>query len=245
MRFEKTLSTSAFVLISILTLTSLSYGESPASCRIDGVPLIKQQHNYCGPATLAALLQFNGEKTTQDDIGKCVYDPVGCATNGADMLLYARDKGYAAYSWNSSLADAKKKIAAGVPILVLQENSTRDPSGHFRILTGYDDSKGKFYIMDPYYQPQEMSYQDCEKLWKPMGHWALMVVPKDKDTFSKELNDSNAVVHMDLSSAMLKQGHYSDALTEAKIALALEPSNTYVKQIMNKINKAMGAGKKR
>lgn len=244
MRFEKTLSTSALVLLSVVMFSSLSLGESPTSYKIEGVPRIKQLHNYCGPAALASVLQFEGEKSTQEDVGKCVYDPVGCATNGADMLLYARDKGYASYSWNSSIADAKKKIAEGVPVVVLQENSTRDTSGHFRVLTGYDDAKGKFYLMDPYYDPQEMSYTDCEKLWRPMGYWAMIVVPKDKDTFKSELNDKNAVLHMDLSSALLKRGHYTDALAEAKLALALEPTNSYARSILARINRAMGAGKK-
>lgn len=245
MRFQKTLSTSALVLLSVAMFSPVSIGECPASCKIEGVPRIKQIHNYCGPATLASMLQYFGEtNTTQQDVGKCVYDPVGCATNGADMLLYARTKGYAAYSWNSSIADAKKKLAAGAPVLVLQENSTRDVSGHYRVLTGYDDAKSKFYLMDPYYDITEMSYQECEKLWRPMGYWALLVVPTAKDVFASELGEKNAVVHMDLSSAMLKQGKYTDALAEAKLALALEPRNDYAKAIVTKINKAMGAGKK-
>jgi len=244
MRLRKTISTSVFVLLSISLLGRLSLGESPSVCKIDGVPRIKQIHNYCGPAALAAVFCHYSEKITQEEVGKVVYDPVGNATNGADMLLYARNKGYAAYSWNSSLADVKRKLAAGVPILVLQENSLKDTSGHYRVLTGYDDAQSKYYVMDPYYDEiTELSYQQCEKLWKPMGFWALMVVPPTKDVFANDLGKKNPVVHMDLSYAMYKQGDYTNALKEARLALDLEPGNDYARSMLTKISKAMGAGK--
>ena len=246
MRCKKTQYTTV-LLLSLLLLGKAIAAQCPSECKIDGVPRIKQLQNYCGPATLAAVLQCLGEKTTtQETVGKAVYDPVGGSTNGADMLYYARSKGYAAYSWNSSIEDAKKKLAAGSPIIVLQQNSTTDSSGHYRVLTGYDDATSKFKVMDPYYDNiTELTYAQCERLWKPMGRWALVVVPTDKDTFSKELCDRNPVVHMDLSYAMYTRGEYAGALKEAKTALALEPGNDYSRNMLNKINRAMGAGKKR
>jgi uncharacterized protein len=245
MRLTKTLSTSAFLLLSIALTGRLILAQESNACKIEGVPRIKQITNYCGPAALTSVLQHCGENITQQDVGKAVFDPVGSATNGADMLLYARNKGYSAYSWNSSIADAKLKIAAGAPVLVLQQNSAKDTSGHYRVLTGYDDTQRKFYVMDPYYDDiTELSYDQCEKLWKSMGYWALLIVPKDKDCFATELNDRNPVVHMDLSFALYKQKDYSTALKEAKTALALEPGNSYTLSMMQKINRAMGSGKK-
>jgi hypothetical protein len=212
---------------------------------IDGVPRIKQITNYFGPATVAAVLQSMGETTTQEMVGKAVFNAAGQSTNGADMLYYARSKGYSAYSWNSTIEDAKKKLAAGVPIIVLQQNSTKDTSGHYRVLTGYDDATSKFKVMDPYYDDiTELTYTQCERLWKPMGRWALVIVPTAKDTFAKELNDKNPVVHMDMSYALYTRGQYTEAAKEAKMALALEPQNDYSRNMLNKINRAMGAGKK-
>jgi len=245
MHCNRTRNTSV-ILLSLLLLGRTIAAQCPPSCKIDGVPRIKQLHNYCGPAALAAVLQCFGENTTQETIGKFVYNPIGGSTNGADMLFYARSKGYAAYSWNSSLADAKQKLAAGAPIIVLQQNSAKDTSGHYRVLTGYDDAASKFSVMDPYYDEiTELSYTQCEKLWKPMGRWALLIVPAAKDTFAAELNDKNPVVHMDLSYAMYSRGDYPGALKEAKLALELEPYNDYSRSMLSKINKAMGAGKKR
>lgn len=245
MRF-RTIRNTSVVLLSLVLIGPAIGVQSPTSCKIDGVPRIKQLHNYCGPAALASVLRCLGTDTTQETVGKSVYNAVGGSTNGADMLFYARGLGYSAYSWNSSITDAKKKLAAGCPIICLQENSTRDTSGHYRVLTGYDDSLSKFYVMDPYYDEiTELSYTQCEKLWKPMGYWGLLICPTDKDCFAAELNDKNPVVHMDLSFAMYSRGDYPGALKEAKLALALEPGNDYSRSMLTKINRAMGAGKKR
>lgn len=246
MRCKRTLSTFAAILLSFLAVGRLISAECPTSFRIDGVPRIKQNTNYCGPAVVASALQHLGETITQETVGEAVYDPVQRATNGADMLYYARSKGYAAYSWNSSLEDAKRKISAGAPILVLQRNSDTDASGHYRILTGYDDAQQKFYVMDPYYDEiTELPYKQCEKWWKPMGCWALLIVPKDKDTFANELSARNPVVHMDMSYALYARGSYAEAQKEIKIALSLEPNSGYSRDLLAKINRAIGAGKKR
>lgn len=218
----------------------------PSSCKIDGVPRIKQLTNYCGPATLAAVLQCLGESATQETIGQAVYNKAGGSTNGADMLYYARSKGYAAYSWNSSIEDVKRKLAAGSPVIVLQQNSALDSSGHYRVLTGYDDAKSKFSVMDPYYDSiTELTYAQCDRWWKPMGRWSLVIVPAAKDTFAAELNDKNPVVHMDMSYALYVRGDYEGAQKEAKMALALEPNNDWSRNLLGKINRAMGAGKRR
>lgn len=245
MRLKKTLSTSALILLGIALFSQLTLGASPNAYKIDGVPRIKQITNYCGPAAMASVLQYQGEQITQQDVGKAVFDPVGRATNGADMLFFARNKGYAAYSWNSGIADVKRRLLAGAPVLVLQQNSPKDTSGHYRVLTGYDDAQSKFYVVDPYYDDiTELSYEKCDKLWKPMGYWALVIVPTAKDTFATDLGAKNPVVHMDLSYAMYKQKDYENALKEAKAALALEPGNGYTLSMLTKINTAMGSGKK-
>lgn len=245
MRHIRPLSTSIFLLFSIMLAVPLAHAGDPASNQLQGVPRIKQLRNYCGPAALASVIQYFGQKTTQEEIGKEVYDKINCSTNGADMLLYARDKGFAAYSWNSNIEDVKKKLAAGVPVIVLQQNSKTDTSGHYRVLTGFDDKNQEFSVMDPYYDDvTKLSYEDCSKLWTRMGYWALLVTPKEKDSFKAELDLKNPVVHMDLSYAKYKRKNLEEALEEANLALDLEPNNTYTLAMIDRIETAMGAGKK-
>ena len=238
-------STSVVLLLCLFVFCSLVQADAASSAKIVGVPRVKQLPNYCGPACLTAVMQFYGKKITQEEVGRSIYDASSGATSGADLLVCARDDGFAAYSWNSSISDAKGKLDAGVPVIALQQNSLVDTSGHYRVLTGYDDAAGKFYVMDPYYDNiTELSYRQCEQLWKSMGFWALLVAPASKDRFKEELDARNPVVHMDLSYAMYKRKHYDDALREAKLALKLEPGNSFATSLVGKIHAATGAGAK-
>lgn len=240
---QKRLNTFALALLSVFLPSWIVDASIPKSFDINGVQRVKQLTNYCGPAALTSVINYLGGEVTQEAVGKIVYDSASKATNGADMLLYGRDKGYSAYSWNSSISDVKKKLAAGLPVIVLQQNSLVDTSGHYRVLTGYDDSKSLFRVVDPYYDEiTSMSYSQCERLWKRMGYWALLVVPKEKDTFREELDLRNPVVHMDLSMAKFKRHEYSEALKEAQVALDLEPHNSYARNMVDKIQVALGAG---
>ena len=243
MLHRRPLGTLFLLGLSLLAASSATNARVPAAYKITGVPRVKQLTNYCGPAALTAVLRFLGKDITQETVGKAVYDPVGGATNGADMLLFSREQGFAAYSWNSSISDVKSKMAAGLPVVVLQQNSMTDTSGHYRVFTGYDDAAEKFYVVDPYYDAiTELSYSQCEKLWKRMGYWALLVAPTAKDTFQTELGERNCVVHLDLSYANFKRKDYAVALKEAQLALAVEPGNTYAESMLKKARAMAGAG---
>ena len=236
-------SSSWSILLGLFLTASLAHAEAPKSLKMDGVPRVKQLKNYCGPAALSSVLRYLGRDVSQEAIGQAIYDGQSGATSGADLLLYGRENGFSAYSWNSGTADVKAKLAAGLPVIVLQQNSLTDSSGHYRVLTGYDDNASKFYVMDPYYDDiTELSYSRCERLWRDTGHWALVIVPPAKDTFKKELDAHNPVVHMDLSYALYKRKKYEDALKEVRMALNLEPDNTYANSMLSKIRRAMGAG---
>jgi len=236
---------STFVCLALsLILVSSCVAEVPSTYQISGVPRIKQLTNYCGPACVAAVMQFHGSKIGQEAIGREIYIPSQGSTSGADMLDYARKNGFSAYSWNTSIEDAKQKIAAGFPIIALQQNSESDPSGHYRVLVGYNDAAKTFTVMDPYYDITERTYRQTDKFWRRMGFWALLIVPPAKDSFSSELEAKNPVVHMDLSYAQFTRRDYDNALREAKLALGLEPGNQFALSLMNQIQAAMGAGKR-
>jgi ABC-type bacteriocin/lantibiotic exporter with double-glycine peptidase domain len=245
MRYTKPASTSIFLALSLFVFSSFAGAQLPDAHSVDGLVRLKQLTNYCGPGCLTSVLRYYGVNTTQEAVGKQTYDPATRATNGADMLLYARSQGFAAYSWNTSIDDVKNKIAAGAPVIVLQQNSRIDTSGHYRVLTGYDDSRSKFKVIDPYYDNiTELSYSECESLWKSKGHWALVIVPTDKDKFSDELGAQNPVVHMDMAYAQYTRKNYDEALKEAQAALKLQPQNSYTLNMLDKIERAMGAGTK-
>lgn len=230
------------ILLSTLVLPSLGKTDLPSRCVMDNVCYVQQTRNFCGPAALTMVLNYWGQKTDQKTVGKSVFDTSIQATNGADMLLYARGKGYSAYSWNSSMADLKQKLMLGIPVIVLQDSSITDSSGHYRVATGYDDEDKVIYVNDPY-EPntKEISYDKFATLWERHGNWSLLVCPQDRDSFKADLDEKNPVVHIDLAYIYYKHGDFDASERESRVALALEPSNYSAKQLLAKATTANGA----
>jgi ABC-type bacteriocin/lantibiotic exporter with double-glycine peptidase domain len=201
--------------------------------------------NFCGPAALTSVLKYWGVDTDQKTVGKAVFDTNLQATNGADMMLYARKKGFSAYSWNSSMLDLKSKLALGVPVIVLQDSAINDKSGHYRVATGFDDAAKVVYVNDPY-EPENkaMDYTTFETLWQRHGYWSLLVCPTDRDWFKDELDKNNPVVHLDLAYVYYMRGDAESAERESRLALALEPYNYSAQDLLNKSTRALGARSK-
>lgn len=233
------------VLLISLLLPILLAGVTPSrggekvpsrSVLPEEIPYVKQAKNYCGPAALASTLRYWGIDADQKTVGKAVFDSSIQATNGADMMLYARDKGFVAYSWNSSLDDLKEKLALGIPVIVLQDSSITDRSGHYRVATGYDDAASVFYVNDPY-EPdmKEIPYETFEKLWRRHGHWSLLICPANRDIFKQELDERNPVVHIDLAYIYYRRGDMEASERESRVALALEPHNFSAQSLLSKV----------
>lgn len=234
---------SIIILFVFLAGILPTFGEKlPSRCKLQNVPYIKQLTNYCGPATLATVLKYWKEDVTQEAIGKDVYDPSIKATNGADMMLFARKRGFSAYSWNSSLPDIKEKLALGIPVIVLQDTSLADRSGHYRVVAGYDDEAEVVYVCDPYEpEKKEISYDMFLTLWQRHGNWSLLICPADRDVFKVQLDEKNPVVHIDLAYVYLKRGDLEAAERESRIALALEPQNYSAQTILSRTTRAAGS----
>lgn len=215
----------------------------PSSYILKDYPRVKQLPNYCGPAVLATVLQYWGRSDQdQEMVGKSVYDPKIKATNGADLLFYARSIGFSAYSFNGSISSLKRLISQGLPIIVLQEMDKKDRSGHFRVVIGYSDRREEFHILDPYELDRtQMSYSDFSDLWAGKGNWGVLVLPADKDKLAAGLKERNPVVHLDLAQAYYRRGDYDDADREIRMALKLEPSSSSARDMLSRIEGLRGA----
>jgi len=118
-------------------------------------------------------------------------------------------------------------------VIVLQDSSATDTSGHYRVVTGYDDKSNVFFVNDPY-EPENksMPYSKFETLWDRHGNWSLLVCTKDRDAFKQELDEKNPVVHIDLAYIYYKHGELDAAERESRLALALEPANYSAKNLL-------------
>ncbi|MGE5263033.1 MAG: C39 family peptidase, partial [Acidobacteriota bacterium] len=102
-----------------------------------------QRFNNCGPATLSILLSHLGRSETQYDLAPLLKGNNDDRNVSPDEIAaLARSYGFrSVVRENGSISEMKSFLAQGIPVMVESWFIPRpkDASGHYRLLTGYDD----------------------------------------------------------------------------------------------------------
>lgn len=151
-----------------------SFQESAALCRyVDlqqlqqvvmlSVPYIKQEPNYCGPASAAMILNYMGSNVTQDQIGSGLVDSTG--TNPTELKDRVESFGYYLSVVSCGFNNLLSLLDDGRPVIVRILNNTKD-NGHYIVVKGYDMNKMLVYVNDPQNQSRgSINFSDFRALW--------------------------------------------------------------------------------
>ena len=144
---------------------------------IAGVPFIKQTDNkYCGPAALATVMEYYGEKSDQQVIAKSVYTPELDGSLISDMRNYASEHGYVSTTKSSNAAELQNVINDKKPVIILIDRGKWKVSiPHYYVVYGYNDSEKVFIINDGISRARRISYGKLEHEWKKMNNMMLVI----------------------------------------------------------------------
>ncbi len=143
---------------------------------LKNVPFIKQKDNFCGPATMASVMNFYGKNITQDEIAKDIYTPKLKGALISDMENFAREKDYDVQTTNGNIQELQSLIDGGVPPIVLVDLGKWVVSvPHYYVLYGYNKSTNKFLLHSGYKGNQEISFEKLDKQWEKMNSLVLVV----------------------------------------------------------------------
>ena len=156
----------------------LKAGRSPGAFIAD-VPFIAQREYYCGPASLAMVLQFWGESVGQDEIASELFIESIKGTLNFDLEFYARRRGFRAESFRGTLDSLKAEIARGRPLIVfLDLGAGPFTFPHFAVVTGYDESRRLVIAHSGTTANRLIPYWEFERTWAAKGNWTLLITPK-------------------------------------------------------------------
>ena len=114
----------------------------PAHAELDQVVFFPQEEHQCGPASLAMALQHAGQDIRPEQLKPFLYLPEKQGSLQAEMLAAARRYGMLAYALKPELQDVITEVAAGNPVLVLQNlGLSWYPMWHYAVVIGYDHSQ--------------------------------------------------------------------------------------------------------
>ncbi|MEJ5991114.1 PA2778 family cysteine peptidase [Ramlibacter sp. PS3R-8] len=144
------------------------------------VPFFPQDEYQCGPAALAMAMNNSGARVTPAALVPEVWLPARKGSLQLEMLATPRRHGLVSYRLEPKYADMLREIAAGNPVLVLQDVGMLWPRWHYAVVNGFDYETGTLFLRSGLQKRQEMPFSFFERTWEPGGHWSMVVTPPDR-----------------------------------------------------------------
>jgi tetratricopeptide (TPR) repeat protein len=165
---------------------------------LQGLAVIPQQFNNCGPTNLAINLNYYGRQTDQlavagvvkpnsDDRNVSPNDLATYVQNHTDLAITVHVGG--------TLELLKRLLAAGYPVVVekgLILNEQEGWMGHYLTVIGYDDSIQQFVTLDTFLGPWDSSglwigYEEMNEFWRHFNYTFFVVYPREEETAVQQL----------------------------------------------------------
>lgn len=144
---------------------------------IINVPFFPSKNFQCGPASLAMVFNFLGDRITPDEISEDIYSKEARGTAEFDMILFIERKGFKALQYRGNIEDVKEKIKAGKPLIVMvDEGFWFYKKYHYMVVVGFDDSN--VIVNSGQDEHKRMSFYEFYKKWSKTDFWTLLIERK-------------------------------------------------------------------
>lgn len=175
----------AAVLLLLAVLLTGCAGRLPTAfappvgaARLANVPFFPQVEYQCGPASLAGVLNYYGKRITPEEVAQAIFRDNIRGTVTLDMVLYARERGFAARWFNGSVGEIVEAINAGSPLIVMVDYGFSVVSrNHYMVVVGYD-SRG-IVANSGTSRETHIAWSDFLPVWERANRWTLSIEPKD------------------------------------------------------------------
>ncbi len=153
----------------------------PAQAELTEVPFFPQEDYQCGPAALATVLTQRGIDTSPDQLVDRVYLPGRQGSLQVEMVATARAHNLLVYPLEPRLEAILSEVAAGNPVLVLQNLAfDRWPQWHFAVVVGYDLNSQTLVLRSGTTRRWTGTFSQFERSWAKGQRWAVVTVEPDK-----------------------------------------------------------------
>lgn len=184
-RCARGIAGAVFVLLLLIACTPVAprpaAGPAAPAAEIDSVPFFPQSEYQCGPAALATMLAHRGVEITPDALVGEVYVPERRGSLQAEMVAAVRARGFIAYPLDPDLDSLTAEIAAGNPVLVMQNLGLGFlPRWHYAVVVGHDPARGEVILRSGTVRRHATWVRTFERTWARSGRWAVVVTPPDR-----------------------------------------------------------------
>ncbi len=193
----------------------------PARAELSKVPFFPQDEYQCGPAALATVLRAAGRPATPTDLVPLVYVPERRGSFQVEIIAAARRYHLVAVPLQPYVEDILREVAAGNPVLVLQNLALSfAPQWHYAVVVGYDLDEAKLILRSGQYERLETSMSTFERTWARGDYWAIVALPPERMPVSVTQS-----AYAEAAVALESKGYIAGARTAYQTALRRWPRN--------------------
>lgn len=151
--------------------------QTQAAVELKDVPFFAQEAFYCGPSTLAMVLNHAGENTEPNQLAELVYLPGRQGSLQLEMLAAPRRLGYLSYQIEPKLPALFGALNAGAPVVVLLNLSLPvAPQWHYAVVVGYEPGTHSMILRSGPKERELIPVATFLKLWERSENWGFTVI---------------------------------------------------------------------
>lgn len=152
----------------------------PRQVELAHVPFFPQDEYQCGPAALATVMHTAGAPVSPASLVDEVWLPARQGSLQLEMLAAPRKHGLVSLRLAPRYADLLREVAAGNPVVVLQDVGPLLPQWHYAVVNGFDYETGTILLRSGLQARQEMPFTYFERTWIAGRYWAMVVTPPER-----------------------------------------------------------------
>ncbi len=147
----------------------------PERVELTETPFFPQEDYQCGPAALATVLNASGAIMTPDELVNEVYLPGRQGSLQPELIAATRTHGRLPYLPGPRLDDLVAEVAAGRPVLVLENRLLESwPRWHYAVVIGYDRPKEQLILRSGATEREIVSTKKFQRRWALADRWSLL-----------------------------------------------------------------------
>lgn len=151
--------------------------DMPAQVELAATPFFPQTEHQCGPAALATVLGAAGQPVEPAALTPEVYLPDREGSLQVEMVAAVRARGLLPLETGPALEDVLAEVAAGRPVLVLQQLGLGPwPNWHYAVVIGYDRSRQSVLLRSGTRERLEQRAAVFEATWERGGRWGIVLL---------------------------------------------------------------------
>ncbi len=175
-----TLALAALALLSGCASAPPGVADLPAATpgvELADTPFFPQERFQCGPAALATVLTAAGVETSPEALVPRVYIPGKRGSLREELVAATRASGRLPYVIEGSLSALAAELAAGRPVLVLQNlGIAAIPRWHFAVVVGLDPAEDQVVLRSGT-NPRRVTRTGLfVRTWRRGDYWAMVAL---------------------------------------------------------------------